>query len=622
MNKILVFAVLSLWSVVTSAGLSNQLQDHASPYLAMHSDDPVKWQAWGPEVLAQAKKENKLIFVSIGYFACHWCHVMQRESYADETVASYLNSSYIPVKIDRELNPALDAYLIEFVQRTRGQAGWPLNVFVTPDGNPVVGITYLPKLQFISLLMQLTGLWKKDSAYMVSMAAQAAAIQKNEKVQVTHNLNAGFGRQYQAKFMQEAMSYGDDMAGGFGDTRKFPMIAQLRGLITAYDARPFAPIKQFVELTLNQMSSQGLRDHIGGGFYRYTVDPTWQTPHFEKMLYTNASMVLLYLKAAKSFKREEYNDIARETLDFMLRELITESGGMVASFSAVDDKGMEGGYYLWQQETVKKILSDEEFELVYLLWNMTDAPAHEAGYLPLQAISPDDVAKKLGVSKKQIMATRSSAYQKLYRARKARKLPVDTKLLTAWNGLALEALSAGARLDNGGKYLASAKKVRDYLVLKLWDGHRLYRARGKYGSIGKAGLEDYAYAASGLLEYAQVSGAKDDLKLVRQWLDIAWRRFYSSTGWQLSDEMLLPYQMGVAIIDDNPMPSPSSSLIRTSFRLGRMTNDEKLNQLVLGALEIGHGLLKEQAFSYASQIELLTAYQGDAKLSKVPAVEK
>jgi len=616
MNKIIVIVVLSLWSVSASADLSNQLKDHASPYLEMHSNDPVKWQAWGPEVLAQAKKENKMIFVSIGYFACHWCHVMQRESYADEMVASYLNSSFIPVKVDRELNPALDAYLIEFVQRTRGQAGWPLNVFVTPDGNPVVGITYLPKIQFVSLLMQLTGLWKKDSTYMVNMAAQAAAIQKNEKVQVTHNLNAGFGRQYQTKFMQQTMAYGDDMAGGFGDSTKFPMIAQLRGLISAYDARPFEPIKQFVELTLDQMSSQGLRDHIGGGFYRYTVDPNWQTPHFEKMLYTNAGMVLLYLQAAKSFERDDYIAVARETLDFMLREFSTESGGMVASFSAVDDKGIEGGYYLWQKETVKKILSEKEFEVVYLLWNMADAPAHEEGYLPYHAISPDDVAKKLGVSEEQIMSTISSAYQKLYNLRKTRKLPVDTKLLTAWNGLVLEALSAGAALKNGEKYLASARKVRDYLVLKLWDGNRLYRARGKYGSIGKAGLEDYAYAASGLLKYAQISGAKADLKLVKQWLDIAWRRFYSSTGWQLSDEMLLPYQMGVAIIEDNPMPSPSTSLIRTSFLLGRMTNDEKLNQLVLGSLEIGHDLLKEGAFSYASQIELLNAYQGRAQAKK------
>ena len=616
MYKLVFIAFVSLCSASVSAGLSNQLKDHPSPYLAMHSNDPVKWQAWGPEVIAQAKKENKLIFVSIGYFACHWCHVMQRESYADETVAKYLNKTFIPEKVDRELNSALDAYLIEFVRRTRGHAGWPLNVFVTPEGNPVVGITYLPKPQFISLLKQLTGLWEKDSAYMKNMAAQAAALQKNEKIQVGNKLKAGLGKQYQAKFMQQTMAYGDNMAGGFGDTTKFPMISQLEGLISAYDAKPFAPIKQFVEFTLNQMATQGLRDHIGGGFYRYTVDPSWQTPHYEKMLYTNAGLALLYLHAAKSFERVDYIAIARETLDFMIREFLTESGGMVASFSAVDDKGVEGGYYLWQKDAVKNILSDKEFELISLLWNMDAAPAHEAGYLPMQAISPDELAKKLGVSVEQVMVDISSAYKKLHAKRKARNLPVDTKLLTGWNGLALEALSAGAVLENGEKYLAAAKKIRDYLMLKLWDGSRLYRAQGKYGSIGVAGLEDYAYAASGLLKYAQVSGEKDDLKLVKQWLDIAWHRFYSSTGWQLSDEMLLPYQMGVAIIEDNPMPSPSTSLIRSSLLTGRMLNDEKLIQLALGALEIGHGLLKEQPFSYASQIELLNDYQTNTQAKK------
>ena len=568
MVKIFVSAIFCIWSATTIAGLSNQLKDHPSPYLAMHSQDPVKWQAWGPEVIAQAKKENKMIFVSIGYFACHWCHVMQRESYADETVAKFLNTYFIPVKVDRELNAALDAYLIEFVRQTRGHAGWPLNVFVSPEGNPVVGITYLPKPQFISLLKQLTDLWKKDSAYMKSMAAQAAAIHKNEKLQVTHKLKPGLAKQFQTKFMQQTMAYGDDMAGGFGDTTKFPMISQLEGLISAYDAKPFAPIKQFVELTLNQMATQGLRDHIGGGFYRYTVDPGWQTPHFEKMLYTNAGLVLLYLRAAESFNRVDYIDIARETLDFMLREFLTESGAMVASFSAVDDQGVEGGYYLWQKNTVKKILSEKEFEVLSLLWNMEAAAMHEASYLPHYAMSPEEVAKKLGLAVEQVMSIISSAYEKLHSKRKARNLPVDTKLLTGWNGLALEALSAGATLDGGEKYLVGAKKIRDYLVLKLWDGNRLYRARGKYGSIGKAGLEDYAYAASGLLKYAQVSGDKGELKLVRQWLDIAWRRFYSSTGWQLSDEMLLPYKMGVAIIEDNPMPSPSTTLIRTSFQLG------------------------------------------------------
>ena len=597
-----------------SGALTNQLKDHPSPYLEMHAEDPVAWQPWNKEVLARAAKENKMLFVSIGYFACHWCHVMQRESFKDEAVAKYLNQNFIPVKIDRELNPALDAYLIEFVQRTRGHAGWPLNVFITPEGDPVIGLVYMQKERFRTLMKQVQGLWSNKNAYMREMAAQAAAQQKGEKLK-PGKLEKDLWKKYQAKFLQQGMSIADEMQGGFGDQNKFPMVDQLRFMTELYKINKMEQLGQFLQITLDQMATQGLRDHIGGGFYRYTVDPDWQTPHYEKMLYDNAGLAVLYLEAADAMGRKDYLAIARETLDFMIRELLTKEGGMVASLSAIDDANVEGGYYLWDKETLLGILSEQEYDIVYELWKMEDASESGEGYLPRQVISPDDVAKRLGMETDAVMRSLVQAQSKLFEVRKKRKLPVDTKQLASWNGLALYALTQGAALERGEKYQQAAMQVRNYLVKKLWTGQRLARALGKHGAIGQAGLEDYAYAAHGLYAWARHTGYMKDVELVKRWLDIAWQRFYTPTGWVLNDEMLIQSELGTPIVDDGPMPSPSSILISTSLAVAELTDDKQLRERVAGALGLGHGLLDERPFYHASHIAALSQFQAQQQIN-------
>lgn len=600
-----------LWQAVPAA-LTNQLKDHPSPYLALHGNDPVAWQTWSQDTLDIARRENKLLFVSVGYFACHWCHVMQRESFSDAAIAKQLNAHFIPVKVDRELNPALDAYLIDFVQRTLGQAGWPLNVFVTPDGNPVVGTVYLPRDRLQVLLRDVAEVWQNNNAYLQEMAAKAAALQKGDALRPAP-LAPGLGEKYLAGFVQQALDIADDMAGGFGEQSKFPMIDQLRVLLSVYgqnDQQNTLPqLGQFLQTTLDHMASQGLRDQVGGGFYRYTVDPNWQTPHYEKMLYDNAGLALLYLEAAQVFQRNDYRAVGRETLDFMIRELMTPDGGMVASLSAVDGANVEGGYYLWDKATLNKLLSQKEYEVLSLLWGLDRAPETGAGYLPKQMLSPAAVAQQLHQPTAQVMGLITQAQGKLLRARQQRKLPVDTKQLASWNGLALSAMARGAQLDKGEKYRDAARRLRSYLVKRLWDGKRLSRALNQGGSLGQAGLEDYAYAAQGLYDWAAVSGDAKDRQLVRQWLASAWQRFYTPSGWVHSDEMLIKQDLGVAVMEDGPLPSPSGTLLRVSWRVALASHDKKLQQQVLAALGLGHELLEQQPFYYASQIALLAEVQ-------------
>ena len=588
--------------------LANSMQGHGSPYLRLHENDPVAWQQWNPRVMDLAKQQKKMLFVSIGYFSCHWCHVMQRESFSNKGVAKLLNTHFIPVKVDRELDPALDAYLIEFVQRTRGSAGWPLNVIISSDGYPIIGITYLPRAQFSTLLQQMTLLWQKDADAMKQLARQASQQLSKEKKLVTTELKRGIESRLATQFLQETMGFTDEMSGGFGDQSKFPMAPQLNALLSHYQRGRQQSVKAFLELTFDHMATQSLRDHIGGGFFRYTIDPTWQTPHFEKMLYDNAQLALLYMRAAKLLKRPDYNGIARETLNFMLRELVTAEGAFISSLSAVDSQDVEGGYYLWSETSLRKLLNQQEFEVVHLLWGMENSSQFEAGVLPRHVMSPDEVAEKLGVKTNKILEVTASAQWKLFEARQQRSIPRDDKQLAGWNGLALQALVAGVKLENNSKFKDAAQKLRDYLVETLWDGKTLSRAKKENRQLSSGTLGDYVFAAKGLWEWYLLSGNQQDLQLVKRWVEIAWQRYYDNTGWHLSDRPLLPQKFGESVIKDAPLPSASATLLQLSLQLAVQDSDDVLRGKVSEALSIGHNLLTQSPFTYPSQIETLVSF--------------
>ncbi len=598
-------------SIATGKATKNALYQHASPYLDMHGRDPVRWQEWNASTLQKAREQNKLIFVSSGYFSCHWCHVMQRESYQHDEVAKLLNAHFIPVKVDRELNSALDAQLIDFTERTQGHAGWPLNVFVTPDGYPLVGMTYVPTDNFIKVLKILNKQWLEGPGPLRNMAQAASAELSAAEVSTSGKISKSWVDELNKIFIYQSLSSADTMQGGFGEQNKFPNVPKLSTLLELYARdKSNKQIRDFLLLSLDKMASQGLRDQLGGGFYRYTVDPGWQIPHFEKMLYDNALLASLYYRAAVIFENDHYRKIADEVLEFIINDLATNSSAFAASLSAVDNHGTEGGYYLWTNETLKQKLSAEEYKLIRLYWGVSGAPDLEDGHHFVEVMDVVTLAKELKVSEEDVTSKLQSVRKKLLKTRSQRVIPKDEKILTAWNALSLSAFIAGAKHNKHYEHVAS--ELIGYFRDKLWDSEQkeLHRAYSDIASLGGGSLEDYAYTAQALLAWWQLKKRDEDRKWLEEILAQAWQRFYGHQGWILAENMLLKYGSGQTIVSDGPLPSPSSVLIETTYQFAELTNNGKWKEQALRALNVGHQDMREQAFYYASQLGALLIVKG------------
>jgi uncharacterized protein YyaL (SSP411 family) len=601
--------LVTLWMIAgpvwTAPVLVNQLTNHPSPYLALHGTDPVAWQDWNAQATRMAREQGKLLYMSIGYFSCHWCHVMQRESYKNPKIAELLNNNFIPVKVDRELQPALDAQMIDFVEATQGRGGWPLNVFLTPRGDPLYAVLYLPPANFEDLLIRLNQLWQQDPQRLADVARREAGGGKGPGAP---RLSPQQVTEYTQTLVSVALQRADDIHGGFGTQNKFPSVPQLQFLLNQYTRKPDDNIREILELTLDQMAAHGLVDHIGGGFFRYTVDPDWETPHFEKMLYDNALLAGLYLRAAVALSRNDYLAVARKTLDFMVREMTDVSGALYASFSAVDDQDLEGGYYLWDDEELLRILSDTEYAVAKRAWRMSDAPPFEHGYLPMGDVDVMSIAKELDQDEEDITVTLQSARQKLKAIREKRGLPVDTKLLAGWNGLALSSFAEAARLLNEPSYRDAARRIKDYLVANLWDGRSLRRAVSKEGAIGQVVLADYAYVAEGLLAWSELTQDDNDLRLATDVINEAWRRFYRR-GWILAEDSLIAQPASQDALMDGPMPAPSGVLAKVSLAVAQRTQDMQLRNQALSALNSGHDQIARNPFWFASHIDAMNTAQ-------------
>ncbi len=589
--------------------IKNVLKHHASPYLAMHGDDPVAWQEWNKATVERAKKEGKLLYVSSGYFSCHWCHVMQRESYKNAQVAKILNTYFIPVKVDREINSALDSHLIDFVERTQGRAGWPLNVFITADGYPLVGMTYVPTNNFIKILDNLKLRWKKERPVLENIAKSATAELGQEVVESSDKIAAGLGDEYIKRFLMQAQVMQDEMSGGFGAQNKFPSYPQLHVMLSAYENQPDKELRQFLELTLNKMATQGLYDQLGHGFFRYTVDPLWQIPHFEKMLYDNALLASLYTDAARIFNNQKYAQVAKDTLNFLIDVFQSREGAYIASLSALDSKGNEGGYYLWQRDQLKKILNQNELKVVELIWQLEGPVDLEGGHHLVEIMNVADAAKMLKMPKSQAQQWFDSAKKKMLAVRNKRSVPADGKLLAAWNGLALSAFSRAAKQFNEPVYKKAARDIKNYIYKKLWDGHKLARVVKQNKILAQGGLEDYAYLTQGLYQWLKLSSNQQDQLWLENIIGQAWARFYTRQGWLLSENSLLKYGTGETVIADGVLPSASAVLIDTSLKVAKHNKNKKLKSKALKALNSGQINVVNQPFWYASHIQVLFNYQ-------------
>ncbi|MDJ0881827.1 MAG: DUF255 domain-containing protein [Gammaproteobacteria bacterium] len=534
---------------------ASSLKDHPSPYLGLHANDPVKWQSWSPSILQQAQADNKLIYLSIGYFSCHWCHVMQKESYQDEQVGQFLNQHYVTVKVDRELRPELDRRMLRFVEAVRGQAGWPLNVFLTPSGYPITGFIYLPRDNFYEVIKQLDQQWQSKHEEIKQLARDYfLQTESNEaRSELLKLPDEHFDKVIQA-FVSQAMLLADELQGGFGETSKFPSYPQLNSLLDIINTEPGidTDVIDFVQLTLKIMSERHLMDHVNGGFFRYVTDPDWQTPHFEKMLYDNAQLAQLYFKAASLWPKQGYAEIGKQTIRFMLDFLADATGGFNASLSAVDKDNVEGAAYYWSIAELKKALSEKEFKQLAKQWGLPEDPEHRLLIKPLENLSHQEGNGVLSTIKLKLRN-----YPKP-------EMPVDHKKLASWNALALKALLSAESFDEDKMLKTQTDQLYDYMVEHFIGAGQVIRFSG-HASSADTTLMDYAQMAHAFQLYALDRAYPEAAKLAQDLTTRALELYLQADRWVQQNNSLIPGDQGEWVIQDSVLESPVSLLLETIY---------------------------------------------------------
>ena len=545
--------------------MPNHLHAEKSPYLLQHSSNPVDWHPWGQGAFDAARTEDKPIFLSIGYSTCHWCHVMAHESFEDETAAEAINRVFIPVKVDREERPDVDAVYMAACMAMTGSGGWPLTVLLTPDQKPFWAGTYLPKPTLLSLILQVERLWKENRAELLSAGESLTAhLQREEAARPGTPTRAMVNRgaaQYAQLFDREW--------GGFGQAPKFPTPHNLLFLM-GYARRTGANFAlEMVNSTLDAMYRGGLFDHIGGGFSRYSTDRFWLAPHFEKMLYDNALLVLAYSKAFQLTHRSLYEQVTRRTLDYVLRELRAPQGGFYCGQDA-DSDGEEGKYYLFTPAQLRQVLGEEDSELFCRWYGVTEEGNFHGQSIPNLIGQPNIDSEPDGFD-----AIRARLRE--YRPQRTH-LHKDDKVLTAWNGLMLAALAAAGQILDEPAYLTAACEGVDFIEQYLVDSNGRLLARWREGeSAFPAKLDDYAFYAWGLLELYQATFQLRFLTLAQrlagQLLDFFFDDThggfypYASDGEQLITRSKDAY--------DGAMPSGNAVAALVLSRLSRLTGQSR-----------------------------------------------
>lgn len=587
----------------------NRLSKANSPYLVQHEDNPVDWYEWGPEAMEKAEKEDKPIIISVGYAACHWCHVMEEESFMDPEVAEIMNREFVSIKIDREERPDIDKIYMNAAQLLNGSGGWPLNVVTLPDGKPFFAGTYFTTEEWKNILNQIAKAYKEDKAQIVSVAEDLTQGIRNVNsldslVQRSNNYSEADYR----SIYKDWQSKLDTGKGGYKGTQKFPLPVTWNSLLQYYYLTGEEDALKDVTTTLNRMARGGIYDQIGGGFARYTIDSRWMIPHFEKMLYDNAQLVSLYSKAYKITKNEEYREVIEQTLEFIERELANGEGGYYSSVNA-DSEGEEGKYYVWTADEFKKALSSSEAALLSKYYNIESNGNWEEGKNILHRnTSFEEFAKKNNIPPPQFKETLKKAGKKLLSQREKRIRPsIDDKSLTAWNALMVDAY-LDAFLALGKKdYLGKAVETAEFLDKKmlksdssLW---RNYRA-GKTGV--NAFLDDYSLLSRAYLNLYQVNFDVKWLEKAKKITDYSIRNFSNSSSTMFyyttgSDKSVVARNLE---LDDNVIPSSNSVMAHNLFILGTLQEDKEYLELSDTMLsQMAAKSLEEPSF-YANWIHL------------------
>jgi uncharacterized protein YyaL (SSP411 family) len=583
---------------------TNRLGGETSPYLLQHAHNPVDWYPWGDEALRRASEEDRPIFLSIGYAACHWCHVMERESFEDEATAADLNASFVSIKVDREERPDLDAIYMDAVQAMTGQGGWPMSVFLTPDGRPFFGGTYFPDRprhgipSFRQLLARIAHVWQEQRAEVESTAervaehirrGQDAPARLREAIVARPAGDPSLEAEERLRSAVATLERDFDARhGGWGAAPKFPQPMTIEFLLREHLRSGSAPALQMAGRTLDAMAAGGIYDHLGGGFARYATDAHWLVPHFEKMLYDNAQLARVYTHASQVTGDDHHAYVARETLDFVAHELRVTPGGAFAASLDADTQGVEGATYVWSADRVREILGEAEAALFEAAYDVT-ATGNWEGHTILRRVRDDtSLAVEFERPRAEIAEALAQARVRLLRERDERPQPArDDKVLTSWNGLAIAAFADAGRVLGERAFIELASDAASTVLAELRTPEGRLLRSWKDGRARHAGvLEDHAHLADGLLALYEATFDERWFVAARDLADLILAHFRADDGGfhDTADdaEALVARPRS---LQDNALPSGGAMAASILLRLAALTGDGRYRDTAEEAIQ-------------------------------------
>ena len=601
---------------------TNSLVNSTSPYLLQHAHNPVDWYPWSQEALDLAKKENKPILLSVGYSACHWCHVMEKESFENEDTAKLMNEFYVNIKVDREERPDLDeAYMAATQVMNQGQGGWPMTVFLTPDLKPFFAGTYFPPKDaygrpgFPTLLSSLAELWHKDQEKLVSQAdtivnhlnsaqSENSKIDKNILDNALSHWNSSFDKRW----------------GGFGPAPKFPNTGAILHLLNDYNVNGNQTSLYSAVKTLDSMYQGGIYDHIAGGFARYSVDEKWLVPHFEKMLYDNAQLMEAYLVGYQLTKNEDYLLVISQILEWLKDEMIDVNGGFYSSMDA-DSEGVEGKYYVWKPEEINEILSEKDAKIFNQYFDISQNGNWEGNSIPNIIMKKSSLATLLEIPKSEIESSLESSRLKIKEHRKSRIAPgTDDKIIVSWNGLMISSLAKVSAVLGDKEYFEIADKAVSFIVDKMSkkDGslNRVYRENLSHID---AFAEDYSYFGNALIDMYETSFDSKYLELAKKYADILVEQFYVDGHFKqsLSKNMVINSVNSM----DNATPSYNFTCSLLLIRLHYYYGNQDYKEIVEASIEKAGNYINKYPHAHSTAI-FVSRYLSEGPLEIALASDK
>lgn len=593
----------------------NLLSQETSPYLLQHATNPVYWNAWNPNSLAEAKEKNKLIIISIGYSACHWCHVMEHESFEDQEVADIMNAHFINIKIDREERPDIDAVYMKAIQIMTGRGGWPLNVVALPDGRPVWGGTYFRKQEWIQTLIQLQEIYQFEPTKMIDYAEKLNHGIQSLKIISNEYSKTSINQEQIANLVETWKQSFDLEFGGMTSSPKFMMPNNYHFLMRYGHQKKDTELLKFVDLTLTKMAFGGIFDTIDGGFSRYSVDRKWHIPHFEKMLYDNGQLVSLYSDAYKLTKNSLYKTVIEKTLSFVEKELMNPEGGFYCALDAdslnEENHLEEGAFYSWKIPELKNIIGND-FELFSQVFNINTFGLWENGnYVLIQNQSLNDISDNNKISVSELENKKKVWEKLLYIEREKRSKPrLDDKCLTSWNAIMLKGFVDAYKALKTSKYLDIALKNANFITKNLWssDGNLFHNYKNKK-SVINGYLEDYCFVIAAFISLYEVTFDEKWLLDAKQLTDYSFQHFYDDK----SSFFTFTSNLDKALItthyetEDNVIPASNSVMAKNLFQLSIYFENpyyEKISQRML------HNILPsiEYPSAYSNWMDLSLNY--------------